>query len=367
MTRLRTGFSTGAYAAATALAAWRCLCGRRNGRRIGLRFPDGKTRRVNVDGWEAADGAARAWARKDAGDDIDITDGAIVRSCLSRIGKHAIRSADHCVPCGKARLVLRAGTGVGVSTRAGLDVPPGKWAINPAPRRMIADNLLRAGLGDREGTWLVELAIDNGVALARKTLNPVLGIRDGLSVLGTSGIVVPCSNAAYIRTIRVLLKGARETGTGTAVLVTGGRTHEAARHAYPGLPEGAFVRIGDFIREACECARGAGYERLIVCCMPGKLAKYALGHAYTHAHQVAMSVPRVLVLLRQRGVIDDRSLTSLRDAESIRECLDRMTPALRLRCLRSLGNQARCVLAGWAPDMRIDLRVLGFDGSKWLI
>ncbi len=73
------------------------------------------------------------------------------------------------------------------------------------------------------------------------------------------------------------------------------------------------------------------------------------------------------MLLRQRGVIDDRSLTSLRDAESIRECLDRMTPALRLRCLRSLGNQARCVLAGWAPDMRIDLRVLGFDGSKWLI
>jgi cobalt-precorrin-5B (C1)-methyltransferase len=366
MPYLRTGFATGAYAAATALAAWRCLDGKRNGKRIAVWFPDDRTRRVNVDGWRRAADGAVAWARKDAGDDVDITDGAVVRARLSRLPRAAVRSEDYREPCGAARLVLRGGAGVGRSTRPGLDVPPGKWAINPGPRRMIVRNLDRAGLGNAKGTWLVEISIDNGATLARKTLNPTLGVVGGLSVLGTSGIVVPCSNAAYISTIRVLLKGARQARCSSAVLVTGGRTHGAARRIYPGLPEVAFVRIGDFIREACDCAGAQGFRRVAVCCMPGKLAKYALGHAYTHAHHAELSVRRVLRLLARRGALDGAATQRLREARSIRECFDLMSARERTRSVAVLCSQARDVLAGWLPPgVAVEVRVLGFNGRTW--
>jgi cobalt-precorrin-5B (C1)-methyltransferase len=363
MARLRTGFTTGTYAAATTLAAWRCLRGRRLGGTIGVWFPDGKQRRVNLDGARRAGGGGEAWARKDAGDDVDVTDGAVIRSRLRPVDACEIRSEDHREPCGRAVLVLRGGSGVGLCTRAGLDVASGKWAINPVPRRMVADNLAHAGLDGAGPLWLAEIGIDRGEELARRTLNPTLGVVDGLSVLGTSGIVVPCSNAAYISTIRVLLRGARQAGSDTAVLVTGGRTQRAAQALYPEFPDVAFVRIGDFIKEACESAREYGLRRIVVCCMPGKLAKYALGHAYTHAHRVSLSVPHVVAFLGRQGVpVADASAAS---ARSMRECFDRMADPLRGRALQALVEGAERALRSWVPGVELAVRVLSFDGTEW--
>jgi len=220
--RLRTGFTTGTYAAATTLAAGRLVCGRRNGSRISLLFPDGRTRRVNVNGWRKTEDGATAWAIKDAGDDIDVTNRAVVRTTLTTSSEDSPTPEDYLERCGKARIILSAGSGVGLVTRPGLDVEPGKWAINPVPRRMIVENLQRAGIGESAAYWRVTVSINNGQRLARKTLNPMLGVEGGLSVLGTSGIVVPCSNAAYIKTIEILLRGVRRGGCGTAFLVTGG-------------------------------------------------------------------------------------------------------------------------------------------------
>ena len=229
---------------------------------------------------------------------------------------------------------------------------------------MIAENLLRAGLGRRSGTWLAEVGVDKGETLARKTLNPTLGIEGGLSILGTSGIVVPCSNAAYIKTIEVLLKGARAADCSTAVLVTGGRSLRAARAGYPELPDVSFVRIGDFIREACDYACRAGLSELIVCCMPGKLAKYAMGYEYTHAHKVAQSPSAVAGLLAEDGVPDE-ILSALRTSRSIREGLSRMTSENVNVTIANLASHADAAISNWAPGMELSVRVLSFDGMEW--
>jgi cobalt-precorrin-5B (C1)-methyltransferase len=365
VTTLRTGYTTGAYAAATTLAAWRCLCGRRNGARVSLLFPDGQSRRINVDGWERSNtAAAMAWAIKDAGDDIDCTHGARVESRLSRCTAADIETADHVVSCGEATLVLRGGAGVGLVTGPGLDVEPGKWAINPVPRTMISENLLRADLGTECGHWLVELSIANGDALARKTLNPTLGVEGGLSVLGSSGIVIPCSNAAYISTIQILLRGAKRAGSNTAVLVTGGRTHRAARERFPDLPEVAFVRIGDFIKESCQAVSELKLAKLIVCCMPGKLAKYALGHAYTHAHRVALSTRDVAAALDAGGA-SRVAVDICRQSRTMREGLLQLAVDDRREAIQILSGRALQVIGGWASGTEPVLHVLSFDGSQW--
>ena len=178
--------------------------------------------------------------------------------------------------------------------------------------------------------------------------------------------MVPCSNAAYIKTIEVLLKGARQNGCQTAVLVTGGRSHRAARAIYPEFPEIAFVRIGDFIQQACACAADCGFENLVVCCMPGKLAKYALGHEYTHAHRVRLSLEAVSGLLVQGGMLAEL-LPDWTQARSVREFLGQMSSVHSGRAVQILADQARCVLQGWSGNMHVQLRVLAQDSSGWLI
>lgn len=363
---LRTGFTTGAYAAATTLAAWRCMHGKRNGKKISLLFPDGKNRRINIDGWGKNVDCAWAWAKKDAGDDVDITNGAIIRACVTPIQATQSVSEDYKEKCGQGILYLRAGNGVGVSTRIGLEIPVGKWAITPTPRYMISSNLEQAGMKTKKEIWLTEISIDGGEILARKTLNPILGVEGGLSILGTSGIVVPCSNAAYIKTIEILLKGAHRTGCKTVVFVTGGRSHKAARELYQKLPEVAFIRIGDFIREACDCANDVGFRKLIVCCMPGKLAKYALGHEYTHAHHVALSMGNLSKLIEKSGLTPTNS-RYCREAKSVREFLTKMTKNNRSKALKIMQHHAKEFLTIWIPKVETTVRVLAFDGKEWLI
>src|SRR5690606_5873744 len=123
------------------------------------------------------DGFAEAGIVKDAGDDPDVTHGALV---IARIERGAAGSG----------VTFHAGEGVGMVTRPGLPIPPGEPAINPVPRRMI-----REALGD--GDYRVTIGIRDGARLAEKTWNPRLGIVGGLSVLGTTGIVVPYSCAAW--------------------------------------------------------------------------------------------------------------------------------------------------------------------------
>lgn len=367
MTELRTGFTTGTYAAATAVAAWRCLHGHGEAAdTVDVLFPDGLVRAVNVDGCRRLDGMAEAWATKDAGDDVDNTDGAVIRSRVQKVTADSAAEADFVEPCDRGWLVLRGGSGVGLATREGLDAPRGKWAINRVPRRMLVENLARAGAGAKNGHWLVTLGIDQGETLARKTLNPMLGVIGGLSILGTSGIVIPCSNAAYIRTIEILLEGLRRTGAERVAFCTGGRTLQAARTEFADWPEVAFIRIGDFIREASEKAAALGFEHVTVCCMPGKLAKYALGLEYTHAHTAPLSIRALLNLLRELGLDNEELPEECEAARSMRECLGMCSPAIQRKVVSRLADCAVRNIRSWSGGATIELRVLATDTETWL-
>jgi cobalt-precorrin-5B (C1)-methyltransferase len=363
-TTLRTGFTTGACAAAAARAAWDCLAGRPAPAAVAVRFPDGNDRAIPLAGARRDEPAgAEAWVVKDAGDDPDVTHGAVVRGRISPCAPSDVQPADFVEACNSGQAILRAGAGVGLITRPGLEVPPGKWALNPVPRRMIAENLALAGCGADGRPWLVTIGIDGGVALAARTLNPVLGIVNGLSILGTSGLVVPCSNAAYVATIRILLRGARALGCTTAVLATGGRTHRGAQPYYPALPEPAFIRIGDFIREAIEEAAALGFERIAVACMPGKLAKYAQGLACTHAHRNALSLPAVVAGLVHEGLVTAAGAAG-REPVSVRGLLDTLDGAAQTAVLERWAQRALDVWAAWAPRCRFDVLVFETDGRR---
>ncbi len=224
--------------------------------------------------------AARASVVKDGGDDPDCTHGAEIVTEV-RLLRPAPGEAGSPAP-GSIR--FRAGPGVGTITKPGLELPPGEPAINPVPRRMIAA-ALRSVLGDDLGGLAAEVtvAVPDGEARAGRTLNVRLGIVGGLSILGTSGLVLPYSTAAFRASIRQAVEIARAQGVEEVVFTTGGRSEKFAMARFPHLPEEAFVQMGDFVGFALGCARQAGMRRVTLCNMVGKAAKLAQGRLMTHA------------------------------------------------------------------------------------
>src|ERR1700688_2222003 len=186
---LRRGWTTGACAAAAAKAAFTALVSGEFPDPVAVTLPRGERPSFALALTRKDDGSATAGIIKDAGDDPDVTHGALMLATI-RAGAPG------------TGVTFRAGDGVGTVTRAGLPLPPGEPAINPVPRRMI-----RAAIGEvarmygLAGDATVEISIPGGEKIAERTLNGRLGIVGGLSILGTTGIVVPFSCAAWIDTI----------------------------------------------------------------------------------------------------------------------------------------------------------------------
>lgn len=287
-TPLRNGFTTGAAATAAAVGAWTAQNGAPPPEQVELLLPDGSFLAIPLE--RCAPGTATV--RKDGGDDPDVTDRAEIHVEL-RPGSCDDPRAFH-EQCGAGRLYLTGGEGVGVVTRPGLAVPPGHFAINPGPRRMLVKNLERAGFGKAPGEELtVVISVPAGKVLAEQTLNPTLGIVGGISILGNSGIVHPYSNAAYAATVALQLRAVAAAGGKAAALVTGNRTAEAVARDCPEFPPEAIIRIGDFIDAALRAAEAARLERIVLGCMTGKLFKYACGDRNTHAANTKLDLTRL--------------------------------------------------------------------------
>src|SRR5262249_10374744 len=197
---LRRGWTTGACATAAAKAAYAALLTGDFPDPVEVTLPRGErpTFALAVSRRDAT--SATAGVVKDAGDDPDVTHGALVWATVRAGG----------VGSG---VVFRAGEGVGTVTRPGLPVPPGEPAINPVPRQMIRAAIAEvAALANGSGDVEVEIAIPGGEALAAKTVSARLGIVGGLSILGTTGIVVPYSCSAWIHSIHSGIDVARAAG-----------------------------------------------------------------------------------------------------------------------------------------------------------
>lgn len=268
---LRTGFTTGTCAAAAAKAAGLGLLSGSVPQEVDILLPIRKRVMLRVHHARVLPGQARASVIKDAGDDPDITHGAEIVSEVSWTES-------------PQEIRIEGGEGVGLVTKPGLGLVVGSFAINPVPRKMIAQALKEA-LGEalkKRGARVI-VSVPGGEELAQKTLNPRLGILGGVSILGITGIVKPYSRAAFKASIHQALKLARASGLTQAVLTTGGRTEEFAMALFKGLPQEAFIQMGDFVHFAQASALRLGFERITIVAMIGKMAKMAKGIEQTHA------------------------------------------------------------------------------------
>jgi cobalt-precorrin-5B (C1)-methyltransferase len=288
---LRRGWTTGACATAAAKAAYAALLGGAFPDPVEVTLPRGE--RVAFALAEAARDAdsASAGVVKDAGDDPDVTHGALVRATVT-----------HGSP--GTGVVFRAGPGVGTITRPGLPLPPGEPAINPVPRQMIRAAIAEvAESHDAPGDILVEISIPDGEALAQRTLNPRLGIVGGLSILGTTGIIVPYSCAAWIDSIHRGIDVARAMGIQHIAGATG-NTSEAAIRKLHDMPDVALIEMGDFVGGMLKYLRAHRVPRVSVAGGVAKMTKLAQGRLDLHSKRGEADLAALATVARAQGAND---------------------------------------------------------------
>ncbi|MER6047642.1 cobalt-precorrin-5B (C(1))-methyltransferase [Streptomyces sp. NPDC001793] len=295
-TGLRHGWTTGACATAAGTAAYTALLSGEFPDPVTITLPKGQTPSFALAVEEltaagAGPATAMAGVVKDAGDDPDVTHGALVRATVRAL------------PAGSG-VVFRAGPGVGTVTRPGLPLDVGEPAINPVPRQMIREHLTRVAQAHRGGGATadveVEVSVDHGEEIAHSTWNPRLGILGGLSILGTTGIVVPYSCSAWIDSIRRGVDVARAAGRRHVAGCTGS-TSEKVVVALHHLPEDALLDMGDFAGAVLKYIRRHPVDRLTICGGFAKLSKLAAGHLDLHSARSQVDKGFLADLARQGG------------------------------------------------------------------
>ena len=284
---LRYGWTTGTCATAAAKAAYTALLTGEFPDPVEVALPRGQRPAFALATHSAGEGAATAGIVKDAGDDPDVTHGALILATVRR-GTPG------------SGVTFRAGEGVGTVTRPGLPIPPGQPAINPVPRRMLCAAIaeVAAAHGDA-GDVDVEISIPGGEALAAKTMNGRLGIVGGLSILGTTGIVVPYSCSAWIHSIHSGIEVARAAGL-THIAGATGAASEAAVQKLHDLPQIALIDMGDFVGGMLKYLRKHNVARVTIAGGVGKMTKLAQGLIDLHSRRGSVDLG-VLASLAQRA------------------------------------------------------------------
>ncbi|MET1077008.1 MAG: cobalt-precorrin-5B (C(1))-methyltransferase [Pseudomonas sp.] len=295
---LRSGYTTGSCATATSLAAARLLLGGGSSDAVEIVLPKGKRVPMRLEFCRPCQlqdqPAAEAGTIKDAGDDPDVTHGALV---FARVRLNPLPGVR-----------FHAGPGVGTVTRPGLTTPVGEPAINPVPRQMMTQHLqqLATEFG-YPGGFEVAIGVEGGEALALKTMNPRLGILGGLSILGTSGIVRPFSCAAYIASIHQGIDVARANGFRHLAACTGNASEDALRRHYH-LPEIALIEMGDFVGAVLKHLRQAPVDKLSICGGFGKISKLAAGHMDLHSRHSSIDLEQLAEWAAQLGATAELQL-----------------------------------------------------------
>jgi cobalt-precorrin-5B (C1)-methyltransferase len=269
---LRRGWTTGTCGAAASRAAYEALLTGIFPDPVAVLLPGGTRPSFALAISAFGQDFARAGIVKDAGDDPDVTHGALIVA--------TVRLA----PAG-AGIVFRAGEGVGTVTRPGLPLPPGEPAINPVPRQMIQSAITEAAIRfSGTGDAIVELSIPGGEKIAERTLNSRLGIIGGLSILGTTGIVVPYSCSAWIHSIHRGIDVARAAGLEHVAGSTGAAS-EAAVARLHGLPDQALIDMGDFVGGMLKYLRRHPVPRVTIAGGMAKMTKLGQGLLDLHSRR----------------------------------------------------------------------------------
>ena len=295
---LRSGYTTGACAAAAARAATELLLSRDRRRNVQITLPsgpDGPGKRIRFKTKQKKREGEWAYASviKDAGDDPDVTNGAEIGARVRLVKTR------------KSALNVSGGLGVGRVTKPGLAVKPGEAAINPVPMRMIVAEvqkaIAKAGGREKFGALDVVITVPEGERLAKKTLNARLGIIGGLSILGTTGIVKPLSTEAWTATITASLNVAEAAGLDTVVM-SSGRTSERVHMETFGLPAESYVMMGDHVEWSLKETASRPLKEIHLAAQWAKMLKIAMGTPDTHVRAGVFSVKKAVPFLRGLGI-----------------------------------------------------------------
>ncbi len=353
--KLRKGYTTGTCAAAGAKAAALLLLGGSRPGQVEVTLPRGGSLSVPVKSVAGGKGSARAVVVKDAGDDPDVTNGAEFITEVEMLGENAKR----------ASVRIRGGKGVGVVTKPGLKVRPGRPAINPVPLSMIRKAVMEAAsLHEKKHSFLVTISVPLGVELAARTMNPRLGIVGGISILGTTGIVEPMSLAAYTHSISCGVSVAVASGLEEVVFSTG-RSSEKAVEKRLKVPEAACVLTGDHMGYALkDAATRPEIKGVVVAGQFGKFTKLAAGHFETHCDDASIDLDFLAGLCERLG--GSKALAGrIREANTARHvffilrengfnrALDEVCRLVKRNSGRMLGKgkSVRAVLVGYDGEI----------------
>lgn len=280
---LRSGYTTGACATAASKAALLALLLGEEQKTVSFTLPDGEEMTLPVEQTEIGKDSATASVLKDAGDDPDVTNGCRIVATVAFCASPDIR--------------FLQGEGVGKVTLPGLGLEIGGPAINRTPRQMITDELSALYAGGLD----VTLSVPGGRELALRTFNPKLGIIEGISIIGTSGIVRPFSSDAFVDAIRREIEVCVAIGSPRLVINSGAKSERFVKSIYPDLPPQAFVHYGNFIGETLKIAAGLKISSVTLGLMIGKAVKLAEGHLDTHSKKVVMNKTFLKTIAAEAG------------------------------------------------------------------
>jgi cobalt-precorrin-5B (C1)-methyltransferase len=347
---LRRGWTTGACAAAAARAAFAALLTGEFPDPVTIRLPRGQRPSFPLALAELNGARARAGVVKDAGDDPDVTHGATI---VAEVAWGAPGSG----------IGFAAGEGVGIVTRPGLQLGVGEPAINPGPRTMIREMLgdLAEANGAPPPDVTVTIAVPGGERLAEKTMNARLGIVGGLSILGTTGIVVPYSCASWIHSIQRGIDVARAAGLNHIAAATGTVSERAVQRLYA-LPDHALIDMGDFAGGTLKYLRRRPVPRLTLAGGFAKMAKLAAGQLDLHSSKSQVDLARLYEILVSAGA-DDDTLAAARSAGTASAALD-VAGRWRATLADNVARRARSVaLATLSGATAVEVAIVDRGGN----
>lgn len=351
--KLRSGFTTGAAAAAAAKAALELLLTGRTPAWVEITFLTGEPTTIAVhDCRLVAPNRARCTVIKDAGDDPDITHGAEIGAVVT------LETQPDTDP-----VRITGGTGVGVVTKPGLENTPGQAAITRGPVTMITNSIHELlAVHPADAGIHVEVFVPEGERLAKKTLNARLGIVGGLSILGTTGIVRPMSHEAYVATIEKSMDVASAAGLTHIVLTTGRRSERFAQDRWPELAEEAFIQVGDFFQAAMASAAARGFSSATLAVFFGKAVKMAQNIPHTHAAKSELTLNTLSRWTREQT--GNRELADrIAASNTARHAFDPLRESAP-SVIAHVAEQARCCAAGFAGGrVRVRCVIFDYDGT----
>ncbi len=287
---LRIGFTTGTTATAATIAALQSLLDSEEVREVEVELPIGEVIPFPIERIQLSHCSATAVAIKYAGDDPDVTHGAEIHSTVGLTKEHT-------------GIRFLQGEGVGRVTLPGIGLPIGDPAINIVPRQMMMSAVSQLVDTERLGVDIT-ISVPTGRELGAQTFNPRLGIIDGISILGTTGVVRPYSLDTWVASIGREMEVSKAVGVEHLVLNSGGRSERFLKVRFPDLPSNAFVQYGNFIGKCLTMAREHGFPMVTLGIMIGKAVKLANGELDTHSKKVTMDMDFILSLARKSGATD---------------------------------------------------------------